>query len=92
MEEACPGVLSVHHCKMYCNSLPNKKKTKTSSNLKAFADNKINATPKMKFVIGRVEITVGKGENADSCPMNAAKKIMFVMSTVLGVENRIENK
>ena len=31
---------------------------------KAFADNKINITEKVKFVLGRVENIVGKGENA----------------------------
>ena len=31
---------------------------------KSFADDKINVTEKWKFVLGRVENTVGKGENA----------------------------
>ena len=31
--------------------------------LKAFADDKINVTEKLKFVLGRVENIVGKGEN-----------------------------
>ena len=31
--------------------------------MKAFADNKINVTEKLKFVLGRVENSVGKGEN-----------------------------
>ena len=34
------------------------------SKLKAFADDKLNATEKLKFVLGRVENIVGKGENA----------------------------
>ena len=34
------------------------------SELKAFADDKINATENLKFVLGRVENIVGKGENA----------------------------
>ena len=34
--------------------------------LKAFEDNKVKATGKLKFVLGRVENIVGKGENA-SC-------------------------
>ena len=34
------------------------------SNLKAFADDKTNATEKLKFFLGRVENIVGKGENA----------------------------
>ena len=32
--------------------------------LKTFVDNKINVTEKLKFVFGRVENIVGKGENA----------------------------
>ena len=32
--------------------------------LKAFEDNKLNVTKKLKFVLGRVVNTVGKGENA----------------------------
>ena len=34
------------------------------SKLKAFADNKLNVTEKLKFVFGKVEKIVGKGENA----------------------------
>ena len=34
------------------------------SKLKAFADNKINVTETQKFVLGRVENSMGKGENA----------------------------
>ena len=34
------------------------------SKLKAFADRKINVTEKLEFVIGRVENSMGKGENA----------------------------
>ena len=34
------------------------------SKLKAFADDKLNATQKLKFAFGRVENNVGKGENA----------------------------
>ena len=45
------------------NSLPNDKSLDKSS-LKAFADNKINVNEKLKFVFGRVENIVGKGENA----------------------------
>ena len=32
--------------------------------MKPFADDKINVTQKLKFVLGRVENIVGKGENA----------------------------
>ena len=45
------------------NSLPNNK-ILDRSQLKAFADNKINVTKTLKFVLGRVEKIVGKGENA----------------------------
>ena len=44
-------------------SLPNNK-IYGWSKLKAFADDIINATEKLKFVLGRVENVVGKGENA----------------------------
>ena len=48
------------------NSLTLYQKTKIfdRSKFKAFADNKINVTEKLKFVLGRVENIVGKGENA----------------------------
>ena len=45
------------------NSLPHNKILDWSK-FKAFADNKINVTEKLKFVLGRVESIVGKGENA----------------------------
>ena len=44
-------------------SLPNDKIVDWSK-LKAFADNKINFTEKLKCVLGQVENIVGKGENA----------------------------
>ena len=44
------------------NSLPNDK-VSDKSRVKAFADNKINASQKLKIKLGRVE-NVGKGENA----------------------------
>ena len=44
---------------MYFNSLPNDKFL-DSSNLKAFADNKLNLAEKLKFVLGRVETIVRK--------------------------------
>ena len=46
------------------NSLPYDKILDWSK-LKAFADDKINAAEKLKFVFGRVENIVRKGENAD---------------------------
>ena len=45
------------------NSLPNDKFS-DSPKLKAFAVDKINVTKELKFVLGRVENIVGKGENA----------------------------
>ena len=36
--------------------------------LKAFADDKINVNQKLKFVLGRVENIVGKGENTAFSP------------------------
>ena len=38
--------------------------TKSKSKMKAFADGKIKVTKNLKFVLGRVENFVGKGENA----------------------------
>ena len=40
------------------------KKISDQSNLKDFADDKINVTYKMNLFMGRVENSVGKGENA----------------------------
>ena len=48
---------------MLVNPLPNDKFLHWSK-LKAFADNKIIETEKLKFVFGRVDNIVGKGENA----------------------------
>ena len=45
------------------NSLQNDK-ISDQSKFKAFADDKINLTQKLKFVKGREENIVGKGENA----------------------------
>ena len=45
------------------NSLPNDK-ILDCSKLKAFAHEKMNLTEKLKFVLGRVESVMGKGENA----------------------------
>ena len=45
------------------NSLPNNKILDWSK-LKAFADDKINVTEKLKLILERVENIVGKGENA----------------------------
>ena len=48
---------------LFLNSLPIDKMLGWSK-LKAFADDKIKVTEKFKFVLGRVENIVGKGENA----------------------------
>ena len=48
---------------MQVNSLPNDQFLDRSK-LKKLADDKINVTEKLKFVLGSVENTVGKGENA----------------------------
>ena len=45
------------------NSLPNNKILDLTK-LNAFAENKINVTEKLKFVLRRVENIVGQGENA----------------------------
>ena len=45
------------------NTLPNNK-TLDWFKLKAFSDDKINLAEKLKFVMGRVQNIVGKGENA----------------------------
>ena len=49
-------------CKLFKFELNNK--FLDWSKLKAYADDKINITEKLKFVFGRVENIVGKGENA----------------------------
>ena len=48
---------------MLINSLPSDKFLNLSK-VKASGDDKINVTEKLKFVFARVEIIVGKGENA----------------------------
>ena len=48
---------------MLINSLQSDKFLNLSK-LKTFGDDKINKTEKLKFVFARVEIIVGKGENA----------------------------
>ena len=45
------------------NSLPNGNSLDLST-LKVFADDKIYDTEKLKFLLGRVENIMGKGENA----------------------------
>ena len=48
---------------LFFNSLLNNKILDWSK-LEAFADDKINVNQKLKFVLGRIENIVGKGENA----------------------------
>ena len=48
---------------MLINSLPSDKFLNLSK-LKAFGVDKLNVTERLKFVFARVEIIVGKGENA----------------------------
>ena len=59
MGDDCSGVILAYAL----NTLPNDK-IKDWSKLKAFADDKINVTKKLKCVLGRVENIVGKGDNA----------------------------
>ena len=56
-------LLKIHLSTYLFNSLPNDKILDWSK-LKAFADDKINVTVKLKFSLGRVENIVGNGENA----------------------------
>ena len=60
------------------HSLPNDKFLDWST-LKALADDKINLTEKLKFVLGPVENIMGRGENAGyqfSISHNAFKKLL----------------
>ena len=57
------STIILYHTIPTINSLPNDKISDWSK-LKAFANNKINVTEKLKFVLGKVENIVGKGENA----------------------------
>ena len=56
--------------------------------MKALADDKINATQKLKFVMGGVENIVGKGENAGdqhfSFFHNVFKSFLFTGSLTVG--------
>ena len=49
-------------CHICFNPLPNNSFFDWTK-LEAFADDKINVAEKLKFVLGRVESIVGKGEN-----------------------------
>ena len=54
---------SVTYRLCYLNSLPNNK-ILDQSKFKKLTDNKIDATKKLKFVLGMVENILGKGETA----------------------------
>ena len=57
-------MFSILTCLIFCfNSLPNNKFLDWFK-LKAFADDKINPTQKLKFVSGKAENIVGQEENA----------------------------
>ena len=58
-----PNALNSFMFQEYINFFPNNK-ILDWSRLNAFADGKINVTEKLKFILGRVENIVGKGENA----------------------------
>ena len=58
-----PGSVFTNNSKERFNSLPNDK-VLDQSKLKGFADIKINVIQNQKFVLGRVENIVEKGENA----------------------------
>ena len=60
--ESCVGRLTVSNY-ILINSLPNDIILNLSK-LKAFADDKLNVTQKLKFTLGRVDNIVRKGENA----------------------------
>ena len=55
--------LSLCHTFTTFNPLPNEK-ILDQSKFKIFADDKMNVTKQLKFVLGRVEYNVGKEENA----------------------------
>ena len=56
--------------------------------LKVFADNKIILTQKLKFVLGRIENIVGKGENAGYQPFLLFPQCFQKLSFSRGVKNR----
>ena len=60
--------------RLFLNSLPNDKILDLLK-LKSFANDKINVTKKLKFVLGRVENTVEKGENA--CHTMFSKGLLY---------------
>ena len=63
MYNYCTTKLHVFGKILFSNSLPNDK-TLDCSKLKAFADDNTYVSKKVKFVLGRVENIMGKGENA----------------------------
>ena len=71
---------SSYEGKTQFNSLPNNKILDWSK-LKAFADDNINMTQKLKYVLERLENIVGKGENAVTSIFffshNVFKRLLF---------------
>ena len=64
-QELGKGLHHLNTKQMQTNSLPNDK-ILDLSRLKEFADDNINVTEKLKFVVKREENIVGKGENTGS--------------------------
>ena len=60
----CIQKLCLRIVKSRKGELFNKQQILDYSKLKAFADDKINLIEKLKFVLGRLENIMGKGENA----------------------------
>ena len=54
----------IRFVKYSCHNPLSNVKILHKSKMKALADNKINATQNLKFVLGREENILGKGENA----------------------------
>ena len=71
---------------IFLNSLPNDKILEWSK-LKAFEDGKRNETEKLKFILGREENIVGKGENAGYQHFLLFPQ-MFFKASFLRVKNR----
>ena len=66
------------------NPLPNYKFLNWS-NLKGLADDKINVTEKLKFVLGRVENIVGKGDKHFLFFLQCFQKASFPGSLKVGI-------
>ena len=60
---SCMLLTELQNTQAQLNSLPNNT-ILALTKFKAYADDRITVTQKLKFVLGRVENIVGKGENA----------------------------